>query len=66
MKKKVLNGWVTVTKEGGRLVTYPDFGFYVFQCRREAKYVILGTEKVVKVKVTIEPARTQGGKRQKI
>jgi len=66
MKKKVLNGWVTVTKEGGRLTTYAEVDFYMFRCKRDAEYAIPDTKKVIKVRVTVEPARTQGGKRQKI
>ena len=55
MKKKVLKGWVTVTKREGRLMTYDGFGFYMFALKRDADYNLLGINEVVKVKVTIEP-----------
>ena len=56
MKKTVLKGWVVVTGKEGRLSTYDMSGFYMFDLKRDAECYTLNTGKVVKVKVTIEPA----------
>jgi len=56
MKKKVLKGWVTVTRKEGRLTTYAEVDFYMFRCKRDAEYAIPDTKKVIKVRVTVEPA----------
>ena len=55
MKKKVLTGWVIVTEKDGRLQTYDEFGFRIFYIKRDANCFLLSTEKVIKVKITVEP-----------
>ena len=58
MKKKVLEGWVTVRKKGGRLTSFEDDNFVLFGRKRGGVewWYCDDEDVIVKVKVTIEPA----------
>ena len=56
MKKKVLEGWVTVTQREERLTSYAGDNFILYGRKNKAECWRNYEDEVVKVKVTIEPA----------
>ena len=55
MKKKVLKGWVTTTRQG-ELTSFEGEDFILFGRKKTAEHFGSINDEVAKVKVTIEPA----------